>query len=95
MWGKGLWFWDQLCRTCGYSESKGVHHQSEAGYKSVLRLINLAFISNAQNYKEGLPASFQQPKDEKKKRNEKTKRFSKQTVCHLGVTQGYPKRPLD
>lgn len=28
----------------------------------------------------------------KKKMNEKAKRFSKQTVCHLGVTQGYPKK---
>ena len=69
--------------TCGHAEIKGVQPYSKAGCKSALQLINLASQSNAQNYKEGLPASFQQPQD--KKLNEKAKRFSKQTVCHLGV----------
>ena len=84
MGGKSLGCGINCSGTCGHSEIKGVQHHSKAGCKSGLRLINLAFISNAQNYKEGLPASFQQP--ENKNLNEKAKRFSKQTVCHLGVT---------
>lgn len=77
--------WDQPCTTYGYSKFKG-HHHSKVGCRSVLQLINVAFIIHCSEAQRKLAGPFSTAKGWRNKVNERSKRLSKQTAGHLEIS---------